>query len=329
MIAKQRALAGRFMDNNDFSLNVSIIIVNYNTKQLLADCLKSIYEQTKDISFEVIVSDNGSVDGSIEMLKTDFPQVILIENNANLGFGAANNRGLAVAKGKYIFYLNSDTILLNNAVKYFFDYWEKYGEKENLGALGCNLVNKDGEYSHSYGTFLNLDEELFNSFHQLYGIYKLSIKRLLLNKITYSPTKHSEKYIGNVDVIIGADLFLKNDENARYDERYFMYHEEQDLQFQLAKQDKIRKIIDDPKIVHLERKSSEKFRDEIKSLSSFANIHCTISMFKFFKKNMYPHFSVKILLLKIFNILLWLNPLLFKTNAKYIKDIIITDSTVI
>ena len=104
--------------------DVSIIIVNYNTKQLLADCLKSIYEQTNNIDFEVIVSDNGSVDGSIEMLKRDFSQVILIENNANLGFGAANNRGLEVAKGKYIFYLNSDTVLLNNAVKIFFDYLE-------------------------------------------------------------------------------------------------------------------------------------------------------------------------------------------------------------
>ena len=307
-------------------MDVSIIIVNYNTRQLIKDCINSIYAQTKDISFEVIVSDNGSTDGSIEMLKQDFPQIILIENNANLGFGAANNKGLAIANGKYIFYLNSDTILLNNAVKYFFDYWEHNGEKENLGALGCNLVNKDGEYSHSYGTFLNLDEELYNTFHQLYGIYKLSLKLLLFKQITYSPPKHSEKYIGNVDVVIGADLFLKNDENARYDERYFMYHEEQDLQFQLAKQGKIRRIIDEPRIVHLEGKSSEKFRDEIKSLSSFSNIHCTISMFKFFKKNMYPYFSVKILLLKIFNILLWLNPLLFKTNAKYIKNIIMADS---
>ena len=134
-------------------MDVSIIIVNYNTKQLLADCLNSIYEQTKDINFEVIVSDNGSKDGSIEMLKADFPQVILIENNANLGFGAANNRGLAIAKGKYIFYLNSDTILLNNAVKYFFDYFEENGDKENIGALGGNLLNTQGYTTDSGGTF--------------------------------------------------------------------------------------------------------------------------------------------------------------------------------
>ena len=88
------------MNNKEFSLDVSIIIVNYNTKELLADCLNSIYERTKNINFEVIVSDNGSKDSSIEMLKKNFPQVLLIENNANLGFGAANNRGLAIASGK-------------------------------------------------------------------------------------------------------------------------------------------------------------------------------------------------------------------------------------
>ncbi|MBR1638758.1 MAG: glycosyltransferase [Treponema sp.] len=69
----------------------------------MRNCLKSIFEHTKDIFFEVIVSDNGSTDGSVEMIKTEFPQVVLIENNVNLGFCVANNRGLDIAKGKYIF----------------------------------------------------------------------------------------------------------------------------------------------------------------------------------------------------------------------------------
>ena len=85
-------------------MQVSIIIVNYNTKELLNNCLKSIYKYTKDIDFEIIVSDNGSTDNSISMLKTEFPQVIIVDNGKNLGFGAANNKGLEIAKGKYIFY---------------------------------------------------------------------------------------------------------------------------------------------------------------------------------------------------------------------------------
>ena len=309
----------------NFSKDVSIIIVNYNTKQLLSDCLMSIYEQTKEIDFEVIVSDNGSVDGSIEMLKADFSQVRLIENNENLGFGTANNRGLAIAKGKYIFYLNSDTVLLNNAVKIFFDYFEENGERENIGALGCNLINAENEVSHSYGHFLNINEELHNSIHQLYGITKLSLQKLFFKKKTFSPKKQSKKYIGEVDVIIGADLFIRNDEYAKFDERFFMYHEEQDLQYQLFKHGKKRLIINGPKIIHLEGKSSEKQKDEILNLSSFSNIYCTISMFIFFKKNYCKNFSLKVYVLQILKTLLWLNPMLFRTNGKYIKELFMTN----
>lgn len=82
-------------------MDVSIIIVNYNTRDLLKNCINSIYEHTKEIDFEVIVSDNGSVDGSIEMLKKEIPQVVLIENNANLGFGAANFALIRCLRKKY------------------------------------------------------------------------------------------------------------------------------------------------------------------------------------------------------------------------------------
>ena len=98
-------------------IDVSVIIVNYNTKDLLRDCINSVIEQTKNISFEIIVSDNGSSDGSIEMLKAEFPKVIILNNKENLGFGKANNRGAEISNGKYLFLLNSDTVLLNNAIK--------------------------------------------------------------------------------------------------------------------------------------------------------------------------------------------------------------------
>ena len=130
-------------------MNVSVIIVNYNTKELTKNCLASIFEKTKNIDFEVIVSDNGSTDGSIEMIKSDFPQVVLIENNANLGFGKANNIAAKIAKGKYLLFLNSDTILLNNAVKEFFD--RAVCEKNKI--LGCILVNEIGTPVHSYERF--------------------------------------------------------------------------------------------------------------------------------------------------------------------------------
>ena len=200
-------------------MDVSIIIVNYNTRELLRNCLESIYQHTININFEVIVSDNGSQDGSVEMIKKDFSQVILIENNANLGFGTANNRGLAIAKGKYIFYLNSDTVLLNNAVKLFYDYWENSPDKESIGALGCNLQDGEGNVTHSWANFPDCNTAIIDLIRLNYGMIKLCCFKVLGKKFPEiaTETKVVKKKIGEVDFIIGADLFLKNDNNAFFD----------------------------------------------------------------------------------------------------------------
>lgn len=305
-------------------MDVSIIIVNYNTKQLLADCLKSIYEQTKDISFEVIVSDNGSKDGSIEMLKADFPQVILIENNANLGFGAANNRGLAIAKGKYIFYLNSDTILLNNAVKCFFDYWEENVEKENIGALGANLLDAYENIIHSHGDFLKLndiDNMISNIAHTVYGNFKLYLQNVFFHQqIPFKKNlQEYKKKLGEVEYITGADLFMKNDEASFFDEKYFMYCEEMDLQYELKKKGKKRLLIEGPKIIHFEGGSCKNEIDIIRQEGNFSRIQWRISQIYFFKKN--GSISTKILIWKVLVLLLWLNPLIFKQTKKYIRKL--------
>lgn len=298
-------------------MDVSIIIVNYNTKQLLADCIKTVYEQTVGITFEVIVSDNGSADGSIEMLKADFPQVVLIENNANLGFGAANNRGLAIAKGKYIFYLNSDTILLNNAVKIFFDYWEENGEKERIGALGANLLNNELKIIHSYGNFIRSKTFINELIHTIYGITKLSFQYIFLRRnVEINPSdKIKEEFIGSVEYITGADLFLKNDENAKFDENYFMYAEEADLQYELDKQNKKRLLIDGPKIIHLGGGSAGKTQNLIKINGTFSHIYNNISRTYFIKKHTKNIFTV--MLIKILILMLWCNPFLIKKTSKY------------
>lgn len=97
-------------------MDVSIIIVNWNTKDILKDCLESIFGQTKNIEFEVIVVDNASSDSSVAMVKNDFPGVRFIQNTENIGFAAANNQGMKIATGRYILLLNSDTIILGNAI---------------------------------------------------------------------------------------------------------------------------------------------------------------------------------------------------------------------
>ena len=114
---------------------VSIIIINYNTKLLTLDCLKSIYQHTKDIDFEVIVVDNASSDGSAEAIRESFPIVKVIEPNENLGFGRANNLGAKYAKGEYLFLLNSDTLLIENSIKKLYDFYIENEEKLHIGVL--------------------------------------------------------------------------------------------------------------------------------------------------------------------------------------------------
>lgn len=155
---------------------VSIIIVNYNTCGLLRNCLNSIFEKTLNIDFEVIVSDNGSKDGSIQMLKKEFPKVVFVENDENLGFGTANNRGLDKAQGECVLYLNSDTLLLNNAVKIFYDHWCSRGK--NIGALGYTLVDSNGVLTESYGSFPCSIKLLKSMLHHLIAFYVKNIMKL-------------------------------------------------------------------------------------------------------------------------------------------------------
>lgn len=302
-------------------MDVSVIIVNYNTKELLKNCLNSIYKQTKDIEFEVIVSDNGSVDGSIEMVKTSFPQVILIENNANLGFGTANNRGLKVAKGKYIFYLNSDTILLNNAIKYFFDYWENSTEKEKIGALGCNLVDENMKITHSYEKFPDLKKILQNTTFDFLRVVRLTLFFFLPECFSFrskKPVEEKKSFSGQVDYIVGADLFLRNDDYAKFDEKYFLYYEDTDLQMKLKQNELKRIIISGPEIQHLEHKSNV-FSSKINFYKSISKINLFLSSIIYLQKYEKKFFSI--FYLKCIISLIWLSPFLIKTNFKFISKL--------
>lgn len=114
-------------------VSVSIIIVSYNTCRLTQNCINSIFKHTMDVDFEVIVVDNDSCDDSKEMLSAD-NRIVYIQSGGNLGFGRANNLGYTKAKGKYLFLLNSDTILKNNAVKLFYDIAEN--DSSEVGCWG-------------------------------------------------------------------------------------------------------------------------------------------------------------------------------------------------
>lgn len=308
------------------SLDVSIIIVNYNTKELIFNCLESIFSHTNGITFEVIVSDNGSSDGSIEMLKKDFPKVILIENGKNLGFGSANNKALEIAKGKYVFYLNSDTILLNNAVKIFFDYFESHAEL-NIGGLGCNLQDKNGNITYSSGPvsgeFSSANELLKNLWNLLIGCFKICIRHYIFKKPLRTVEKKKEKVgytSGKVGHISGADLFVKNNSFARFDENYFMYYEETDLELQMTQKGFYFYLIDGPKIIHLEGGSDKKICYEVLDLATQSKLNLFYSRFYFYKKNKLAS-QFQLFLMKIFTLLIWINPIIIRKTKEFRKKL--------
>jgi GT2 family glycosyltransferase len=131
-------------------MKLSIVIICWNDWKVIENCLRSVTESTHKIEYEVIVSDNGSTDGSIEKIRAQFPHVRLIENGANLGFARGNNVGIKAATGDYILILNPDTIIHDGSLDRWIEFADKHPE---AGAFGCQVHNPDGSYQRSARPF--------------------------------------------------------------------------------------------------------------------------------------------------------------------------------
>ena len=210
----------RYGDHSDNKIDISIIIVNWNTKDLLKNCLNSIYQTIHDLTFEVIVVDNASSDGSIEMLEKEFTSVIRIINKENKGFGAANNQAFAEMKGKYALLLNTDTVLTAAAVKKMWNFCE-VNEK---AAIVCGqLLNADGSKQNSVASFPSLLTLAANT----------SLLEFLFPG-RYPSKRYKHKSPIEVDSAIGACIMIRKkalDEAGFFDERYFFFFEETDLAY--------------------------------------------------------------------------------------------------
>ena len=227
-------------------MDVSIIIVNYNTKALTQGCINSIFEKTEDVSIEVILVDNDSTDGSVELFSAD-SRIIFLPLNENVGFGKANNAGLKRASGKYIFFLNSDTYLLNNAINEFFVFAEKH-QKNNIGGIGCRLLKSDMSYCHSYAEFHSFWVELWKPI-------VLPISRVFGKTYQYLDKPEHNEHVFQVGYVTGADLFVSReviDRFGAFDPDFFMYYEESEMQHRWTKSGYGSMIVSAPRIVHLE-----------------------------------------------------------------------------
>lgn len=246
---------------------LSVIIINWNTKKLLEDCLSSIYKFTKGVSFEVIVVDNGSVDGSPAMVKNKFAQVKLIPNKDNLGFTKANNQGIKIAKGKYILLLNSDTYLIENSfeklVKKARELESFRGstsrevepQEKSLGAIGPLLFDQNHKIQQSVGFFPHLPQIFF------WMTFIDDLPGGTFLKPFHVDHDSFYKKDQQVDWVTGAAILVPRsviDKVGPLDEEIFMYGEEVDWCYRIKKAGFEVNFTSDTKIIHIGRGSAQK-----------------------------------------------------------------------
>ena len=225
-------------------MDVSIIIVNWNTRELLRNCIDSIRKTVQGPSFEIIVVDNASADGSVAMLREEFPEVEVIENSENRGFGAANNQAMRIMNGRYALLLNSDTVVCDNAVERLFSFMES----RQGAAMACGqLLNADGSRQNSIAGFPTLLTLLLNT-SLLESLFpgRFPSKR-------YPCTTPRE-----VDSCIGACLMVRKkaiDAVGMFDERYFFFFEETDWALQMKKAGWTSWQVPDAEVYHLQGQS--------------------------------------------------------------------------
>ncbi|QQG47040.1 MAG: glycosyltransferase family 2 protein [Candidatus Woesebacteria bacterium] len=192
-------------------IELSIIIVNFNTKKLTVDCIKSIRNSSPNVNYEIIVIDNASSDGSIDSLEK--LKIRLIKNKENLGFAKANNQGIKISKGKYILLLNSDTLVKKDSLVSLVEFAKN---TPDAGVIGSKLLNTDGTIQNSVFRFPTIWKSISHYW----------FKNNILNK--YSP---STDIPTKVDAVVGA-VFLITPKAFKkvgfLDERYFMYFEDID-----------------------------------------------------------------------------------------------------
>lgn len=203
------------------AVDLSVIVVNWNTRELLRACLASVKRHTTGLEYELIVVDNGSADGSPAIVREEFPEVALIENKDNRGFAAANNQAIRIARGRAVLLLNSDTELVENSLlklhRFLFS-------RENIGAVGGRLAYAGGASQWSYGFEPSLGRMLWITVSGLLGIS--------WGRKPGAVVPEEGESAHSVEYVVGADLMVKKsvlDHVGLLDESFFAYFEETDL----------------------------------------------------------------------------------------------------
>lgn len=211
-------------------VKLSVIIVNYNVKHFIEQCLFSVFKAAEALPCEIFVVDNNSVDGSTTLIKEKFPHVILIENKINTGFSVANNQAIKLAKGEFVLLLNPDTVVQEDTFFKIINFME---QTPDAGGLGVKMLDGQGNFAPESKRGLPTPEV---AFYKMFGFSKLFPKSKKFGK--YHLSYLDENDIHSVDVLSGAFMLIRKsvlDKIGYLDETFFMYGEDIDLSYRITK----------------------------------------------------------------------------------------------
>ncbi|QFF97992.1 glycosyltransferase family 2 protein [Psychrobacillus glaciei] len=204
-------------------MDLSIIIVNFNTKKLTLECIQSVYDSSTSYQVEIFVVDNNSSDGSVDVIKRNFPNVHVIENGLNVGFSKANNQAMSKSKGRYVLLLNSDTIVMKGTISKIVEFMDK---DDSIGATGCKVVLPDGSLDKACHRGFPTPEA---SFYYITGLAKKFPNNPRLNG--YHRSYLNMDVTHEIDCLVGAFMMVRREtieEIGMLDETFFMYGEDID-----------------------------------------------------------------------------------------------------
>jgi len=263
-------------------LKLSVVIVNYNVKYFLEQCLISVGKAISNIDAEVFVVDNNSVDGSCQMVRDKFPFVNVIENKINTGFSKANNQAIVQSKGEYLLLLNPDTVVEEDTFKKVVDFMDNHPQ---AGGLGVHMIDGNGKFLPESKRGLPTPAV---AFYKIFGLSALFPKSKLFGQ--YHLGFLDKNKTNEVDVLSGAFMLLRKsvlDKIGLLDETFFMYGEDIDLSYRITKAGYKNYYFPETKIIHYKGESTKKSSVNYvvvfyKAMSIFAQKHFSQSNAAFF-----------------------------------------------
>lgn len=256
---------------------LSVVIVNYNVKYFLEQCIRSVSRATEDIATEIFVVDNASSDGSLEYLKPRFPNVKFIANDENVGFSKANNMAIRQATGKYVLLLNPDTFVGENVFRECLRVMES---NEKAGGIGVKMLNSNGSFAFESRRGLPTP---MTSFYKISGLCNRFPYSRLFGK--YYLRYLDENEVNRIDIISGAFMWLRREalnKSGLLDETFFMYGEDVDMSYRITKSGYENYYVPAP-ILHYKGESTKK--------DSFRYVYVFYEAMVIFFKKHYPHYS--------------------------------------